>query len=198
MTVPLPTYPAPAEVVPVPLRAGNDLESPIGSSTVRIERLGNKFRFEIVMPPMDRPEAEDWLGALLSGLGTSVSLQWPQPLGGVGAPGAPVVNGAGQAGMLLNLRGFNPAYFLRRGQGVSLLSGSQRQFLIPQALATAGVGGLMTLSFWPMLRFSPADGATLEVVQPVMQGLLGGNSVRWKLDVAMNEGLSFTITENYV
>lgn len=196
MAVALPTSPGPLSIKAKPLRASNDLQSPLGGKTQRINRLGDRFIFEVTMPPMDRDVAEVWIADLLQGIGSSVSLEWPQPLGGVGAPGTPVVNGAGQAGMAMNLRGFSNGYVLKKGRFVSLVSGGRRQMVNISAQATASAGGFAAVQFWPMLRFSPVDGAAVEVAQPIIEGLLQDDFDGWTLEVAETTGLTFTIAEN--
>lgn len=195
MSVALPNWPGPVSITPSMIRAGNDLRPPLGGPVQRINRMGDRFSFAVVMPPMDRADSDKWVALLLDGYDSTVTLEWAQPDGGVGNPGAPVVNGYSQAGRLLNLRGFNAGYTVRTGQFMTIFAQGKHFALMPTADRTASAGGLISLPFLPMLRLSPPDGAPVEVSQPIIEGQLGGDVEGWTIDVAQETGLTFTITE---
>lgn len=193
MGVSLPSSPAPAKITPRPARVGFDL----GDTVVqRINRMGDRFAFDIAMPKMERAEGEVWVSRLLSSFGSSAVMDYPQPYGGRGDAGAPLVNGAGQAGMILNVDGVTPDFVFPEGPLFSLFTGGRRYCHVITGTPAANASGQAALTFWPMLRVSPANNAVIEYAQPKIEGLIGGDQGSWTIDVAQHIGLVFTITES--
>ena len=112
----------------------------------------------------------------------------------VGTPGDARMNGGGQSGSVIVLRGMTPGYVVRDGQAFSIIHGGRRYLHISRSYQLVNGAGVVILPMAPMLRVSPADGAIVEFF-PKIEGLLEGDAQSWSLDVALNVGLSFTITE---
>ena len=104
------------------------------------------------------------------------------------------ITGGGQSGSVIVLRGMTPGYVVRDGQAFSIIHGGRRYLHISRSYQLVNGAGVVILPMAPMLRVSPADGAIVEFF-PKIEGLLEGDAQSWSLDVALNVGLSFTITE---
>lgn len=195
MSILLPAKPAPRSATPRLLDFGSDLTPPMGGAMQRLNRLGNRFAIDVTLPPMKEPLARPYLAALLKGKAEGVLLRFPQPGFDPGNPGAPVVDGAGQTGSLLRVRGASAGYVFKAGQFFSILHGGRRYLHQVNADVAADGTGKATLPITPMLRISPANGATCEFAQPMIEGFLQGNELPWTLDLAAIYGLSFTLTE---
>jgi hypothetical protein len=105
--------------------------------------------------------------------------------------GTPLVDGAGQTGYGINLRGFSGAGVLLPGDWLQIGYRLYRNLLV----ANADGGGHVSLSIWPQIRESPADGST--VVLNNTQGIwrLAGNSRKWSITAARVYGMQFDIME---
>ena len=111
------------------------------------------------------------------------------------ATGSPVVNGAGQTGSTLHLKGFTPGAPILAGQFFSIIFGGRRYLHMAAADVTVASDGTAVLPIAPMLRISPNDGAVCEFAQPMIEGYLAGNAVQWQLQAAPYVDITFTITE---
>jgi hypothetical protein len=196
MSVLLPTSPQPAKLTRRPVSYGNDLTPPLGGDVQRLVRLGDRWAMDAEMPAMTEADADLWEAALLLGLSDSVVLNIPLPKAGVGSPGAPLVNGAGQAGLTLAVKGLAASYPIKVGQWLSLVVSGRRYLHRATAAVAATSGGLATVSIWPMLRVSPANGDTVEIAQPKIEGLIPRDQISAMLDLGhIATGLKFTLTE---
>lgn len=197
MSVMLPSSPAPVAAEPAYLDWGGTLRPIFGGAVQKLNRLGDRFALDVAMPPL-RTEAQgrEWVADLILGQRQGAMIEWPQPDLVIGAPGTPVVDGSGQAGSFLNLRGFAAGYGVRKGQFFSIVHGGRRYLHMATAAAVAdGSGVIAPLPIAPMLRMQPSDGAVCEFALPMIEGWLEGDSRSWTLDVARFTGLSFRISE---
>jgi hypothetical protein len=150
----------------------------------------------VSLPPLTHVQAQQWIAFMLSLRGQANVFQIGDPLAvspqGSGA-GAPVVDGAGQTGYSINLRGFTP------NAGGVLLPGDWIQigYRIYRTLiaATADSNGKLALSIWPQIRESPPDAAV--VILNNTQGLfrLQQNARKWSITAARVYGMQFEIRE---
>ncbi|WP_309091707.1 hypothetical protein [Phenylobacterium sp.] len=196
MAILLPTTDVPVAITPRLVSRRRDLEPTFGGPTSRVRRLGSKWAFDIELPPLYYDPAMAWVAALTSAEADTVILPIPQPEFDVGAPGAPLVNGAGQLGSFLSLDGFTPEYVARAGQWFNLVGTTGQKYLYQVATETVASGGATAaMPINPMIRRSPADNSAVEFVSPVIEGFLSGRETSWTVDRGMFVGLSFTITE---
>jgi hypothetical protein len=148
------------------------------------------------MPPLTGAQAPAWIAFLMSLRGTLNVFQIGDPLSrapqGSGA-GSPVVNGGAQTGYMLATRGWTA------GASGVLLPGDWLQIgyrlYRNLGIANADGSGAATLSIWPQIRESPADGAAL--VLNNTQGLfrLKANSRKFSMLTNRTYGLQFDIRE---
>lgn len=196
MSVLLPQPRLPQAAVPKLLDYGADQKAPQGGATQRLNRLGNRFSIDISYPRL-RPEPDGRIlaSALRRAKTEGARFAFPQPGLVIGDPGAPVVNGAGQAGSQLSLRGFSVGYVIKAGQFFSIIHGGRRYLHCANEDTGMGSDGAATVPIHPMLRVSPADGAICEVAQPHIEGLIAGSEVPVEWTAAKAMVPTITLTE---
>lgn len=195
MAVSLPATPAPASATPTLLDFGAVLEPGLGGPSQYIGRLGDRYEVAVQMPPMEAEVARVFISRLAQAKKSSLVMPFPQPGVTVGPVGAPRVNGAGQAGTLLAVKGLPAAKVIQEGWFFSVIVAGRRYVHQVSADAGAGLAGTVTLSIEPMLRVSPPDNAVIELAEPMIEGFVQGDSLPWSVDVAAHVGLSFTVRE---
>lgn len=161
---------------------GGRLVPILGGPVQNLFRLGTRFSLEFQLPPMpSEPTGRRWAADLIMAKHSGAIMPFIQDQFNVGAPGLPVVDGAGQTGMTLEMRSVTPGYAFRYGQFFSLIHGGKRYLHMVAAQAIVGSDGKVAVPIFPMLRVIPADGAVLEVGQPKIEGSLLGNEVAWDI-----------------
>ncbi len=146
----------------------------------------------VSMPPMPHAQAQAWIAWLMSVQGQAGVFQLGDPLAraplaGTGS-GAMAVNGAGQTGYTLSVRGWtgtlSPGDWLQVG------------YRLYRNLATASPsGGAITLSIWPQIRESPLDGAAISLVNTKGLFRLKANARKYSITESRMYGLQFEIRE---
>lgn len=194
MSIVLPTDIAAEDQVPYLIDFGGSLEPYLGGVTQRIDRLGSRWGLEVSLPPLDAEEARVWFSRLVQAKREDALLPWPQ-VAGVGAEGAPRVNGAGQNGTALSVDGLPASKAVKEGWFFSLIAGGRRYLHLIAADATASVGGAVTLTIEPELRVIPPDNAVIELAAPIIEGELQGDTVRMSINLLTDYGFSFVIAE---
>jgi len=196
MSVLLPTSPGIRAAKPRLRDFGAWLEPPMGGAAQRLNRIGNRFAVDIdVATSRSTDEGRVIVARLMRGLTDGVLLPFPQDFdpGAVGT--GVVVDGAGQLGSTLKLRGFTPGYTVREGQFFSIIYGGRRYLHAASADLAADGSGKMPLGIFPMLRISPNDGALCEFAAPMIEGFIVGNQVEYALQTAPYLDVSFTVQE---
>lgn len=197
--VTLPASPAPNSADPRFLLWGSDQKGSLGAATTHIDRLGSRFAIDVKMPPMkSEPDGRLWVAALIEAKeGGSALMKFHQLGLVIGAPGAPVVNGATAATLVtVPMRGLTAGYTVRRGQFFSVIQGGRRYLYMSRADTVASGGGVANVPVSPMIRAALADGATIELAVPMIEGHLLGEDQPWNLNSAHHTGLTFSIEEN--
>ncbi len=177
MAVELPQVRLPKSAVPKLVDYGATLTAVQGGASQRLNRLGNRFALTIVYPRL-RPEPDGRILAqrVRQAVTEGALFAVPQPGVDLGMPGNPVVNGGGQAGAMLEIRGFVPGYTVREGQFFSILHGGRRYLHTAGAEVIADGSGWARLAVTPMLRISPANGAICEFAKPYIEGFIDGRT----------------------
>lgn len=159
---------------------GGQLKPALGGPIQTIMRLGTRHAIDITLPVMRvEPDGRIWASRLRQAKLYGALLPFRQDGFSVNQPGSPVVNGAGQTGTTLALSGFRGGYAVREGQAFSIITNGRRYLYFAAASAIAAAGGTLSLTIFPMLRVSPANGDTCEFGKPMIQGSLSGNEVAW-------------------
>lgn len=199
MTIALPSSPLPANASIRPVLFGGPMLAELGGEDQWLNRLGSRWELEVTTPRLKPdPDGRFWTEALSRAwfTGERVSFAIPEPGLVASAPGSPVVNGSGQAGTLISVRGFDPAYVIRRGKFFSIVHGSRRYVhRVVEGDWTPNGSGVAQFRCAPMIRVSPADGAVCEFLNPLIEGLLIGDDRQWTHARARTEPLRFIIRE---
>jgi len=178
----LPASPAPSRAVPALMDFGAVLRPGTGAGVLRIDRMGSRFRWDFEWPPMTQATARLFRAKLL--MAREEGLRLPVPLMGIaqGLPGSPVVDGAGQAGKSLDLRGFAAGYVAREGYWLSIRDTAGQHYLHTVTATTVanGSGALANLPIFPALRVPFADGNAVLFDAPVVEGVVTSD-VSWEL-----------------
>jgi hypothetical protein len=196
MSVLLPSLPGIRTAEPQLLDFGAVQQGALGGAAQRLNRLGNRFALAVELPPaLSATHGRVYVARLLKALTDGAIYPFPQPGLAIGAPGTPLVNGAGQSGSALVLDGFTAGYAVREGQFFSIIHGGRRYLHQASADTTANGSGQLTLAITPMLRISPADNAVCEFAVPYIEGFVSGDSAKWHLKLTPYHEIAFSITE---
>lgn len=192
----LPSLPGPNGATPRLLDFGGFLEPGLGGEVQRLNRPGNRFAVQMTLPPLvNQTDGRIWVSRLIRGRAEGARIEYPLLDFHPGAPGAFVVDGAGQAGRLLDLRGGTPRYAFREGQPFSLEIEGRHYLYFIDLQELAGADGSATIQFSPMLRKQPPDGAVLHIARPMIEGFVMGDDLSWQMSLDRTIGLSFEIHE---
>lgn len=195
MAIMIPSDPGPASANPGYLDWGGVISSPLGGADQKLNRLGDRFTIDVTMNTMETDEdAAAWIAALIQGKKDGAIFPWPQNIK-IDGSGDIAVDGGGQGGTTLNVRGSSAGRKFLRGQFVSVVHDGRRYLHIITAAATANGAGKAALGVEPMIRVPYSNGALVEVDVPKIEGFTEGNRQDWSIDVARNVGLQFRITE---
>jgi hypothetical protein len=196
MSILIPDRYIPNTAAPELITAGGIL-SPLGGggSDQRLNRLGDRYQITIKVPQrLSGSILSGLLAALKQALTQGAIMKFYQPGIKIGAPGAPVVDGANQGGSFIALRGLTPFYAIRIDQFFSIVHNGRRYLHSAAAQTIAGADGKAVVPITPMLRIRPANGAVCEFT-PQIEGFLTGNSVAWTHTRARTDPPAFTIKE---
>lgn len=136
-------------------RAQRTSQSPTSFQSQIVQSSGERFIFEVTLPPMKRIKAAEWIGFLNLLDGKIGTFLLGDPLGRTprGTPaGFPKVAAAGQTGKQLALYGANPNVtgWLKSGDWIQI---GERAYMVNRD-ANSNSSGEVTLDIWPRLRES--------------------------------------------
>lgn len=192
----LPTDPGPNGMELNYIEFGGVLTPALGGASQRINRPGDRHAVVCSMPPLVlEPHGRIWINRLRLAVQAGAIAEFLQPDFHIGSPGNPVIDGGGQAGKVVTLRGFSPYYQAREGQAFSIVIAGRRYLHFCDETKRANADGTMEMTISPMLRAPPADGDVCEFGQPKIEGILSDDAKRWTTDLNRHVGISFTITE---
>tara|TARA_R110000787_G_scaffold94640_5_gene197461 strand:+ start:148 stop:741 length:594 start_codon:yes stop_codon:yes gene_type:complete len=186
----------PNAATPQPVEYGAVLRASHGGKAQQLIRPGSRFRARVSWPPMKPDAARILLSRLLAALDTGVRIIWPLIGVNQGVSGAPVVDGAGQTGTTIAIRGLTAGAVVKEGYWISLIDGAGQHYLHnARADRVASGGGLISLPIFPALRASFADGASVLISQPKFEGLII-DAFSWDITIEkVIEGISLIIEE---
>lgn len=169
MTITLPRLPRTAEYEIRQVEV-SDVQRSTNGVALPITRTGDHFEIEVDVGSLSPICARDLTVDLLQGRGQRIRVLLPQQGIDTGAPGAVVVDGAGQGGTSLLVRGGTPRAVIRKGWHLTVITDGIGRLLWSSAEVILDGAGAGTLQFWPMLRVPPADGDTVEISEPFLEG----------------------------
>lgn len=192
----LPDSPSSRSAMPSVQDFGGTLKPSTGGQAQRINRLGTRYKIAVTLPPLaNQRDGRVWVNRLVRGMQEGARMPYPLLDFDPGTPGAFVVDGAGQAGTSLALRGGTPFYAFKEGQPFSIEVDGQHYLDFIAAGAIADAAGDATITLSQMLRVSSADGDPVHLAKPMIEGFIEGDEVSWNIAVERLVGIEFTIAE---
>jgi hypothetical protein len=162
--------------IPRPVLSSGNQEGPFGGISLPIHRLGDRFAYDVTTAQF-RQDAESrlFIAALIEATTADARMAIRQfNLQHTPGLAAAAVDGAGQAGSALKLRGLLPAATTRRGQFFSVVHDGRHYLHMATAEVSADPAGKASIPIWPMLRFLTLDGEPCLFDRPVIEGQLVG------------------------
>nr|WP_221233148.1 hypothetical protein [Sphingomonas endophytica] len=191
----MPEWAVPNAATPALVDAGGVMRSPLNTAALRVNRLGSHYLAALAFPPFEPEQGRIVVSRLIRA--QRLGLRVPYPLFvDQGQPGAPLVDGAGQSGLSLTLRGLSPGYTAREGYWLSIVDPTGQHYLHNVAGdAVADADGRMILSLSEMLRVPFENGAAVHLAAPMIEGLVDGDKRAWNLAVNRTTSIEFTVEE---
>jgi len=160
---------------------------------------GKVWGASVTVPPMSRADAEEWVSFLVSLKGYVGTFTMGDPAGSTPrgsasiTPGTPVVDGAGQTGDTLAIRGAptSATGYLKAGDYVQLGGGASASLYKVLADVNTDVSGNATLDVWPDVVTATTDGATVIVSGATGLFRLASPVTEWSINSAVMYGVSF-------
>lgn len=188
----LPLVPAPASMSLGLVDASNILSPAFGGDDQELLRKGTRNALTYQMPPMRYETAMGW--SALRKKGALVRMRVYQPGFDTGAPGAPKVDGAGQAGSSLVVKGLTPHYVVRQFQFLNVITSDQWFLYQSASEVVADSAGEVTIALMEMLRRPHADNDLIELADPLIEGFVRDLG-EWAVGTDRLVGLQFTVRE---
>ena len=147
-------------------------ESPLVAAQQTVDRGGLKWVCSYAYTALRGDDRAEMMGLLASLRGRANRLRvavYDNPKRGAYG-GTPIVDGAGQTGSSINVRGCSISItnWIRRGDYFSIVVNGEPELKVCTADASSGIGGLIQIFFEPRLRFSPADASAIYVEDGVL------------------------------
>ena len=171
-----------------------DQRSATGSNRQKGLRKGSHYAYEFALEPLSHAEALDWLD--LRNEADTVIVDVPQMGLEIGSPGTTRVNGSGQAGTNLAIKGFTPSYAVRKGHAFNHIgSDGVRRIYIASAAVIADGSGNATVPLETMLNWPPLNGDVLEFASVKIEGFASVEKGSFLQDGNGWHSIRFTIEE---
>lgn len=176
MSVLIPLHRIASRAIRPRLFSGNQ-EGVFGGMDLATPRMGDRFAVDIATARLRQDAQTRQLVAALTEATTSdarialphLDLKRPSMTGAT-----VVVDGAGQQGSVINLRGAQPQSVIVRGQFLTIVHGGAGFLHMASAQVFVGADGKASLPIWPMLRFVSVDAEPVLLDRPYIQGRLVG------------------------
>lgn len=181
-------------------KVGNS-ESPFTFEEQSFKWPGERWIIEFNLPPqIGRDKASEWIafGLKMQGSFNVFLMGDPSASAPRGiASGAPVVNGAGQTGNTLSVRGWTPSVtnILRKGDYIQVGTGLQSRLHMVLDDANSDIAGIAVLNIAPALKYRPNDGTLITVNSPKGVFKMAENTWSWSVLPGRQYRLGFTAVE---
>lgn len=205
MAFALPSCPPVAsfDIDPDTLRAENS--PPLGGPDSRFPRLGSRHVCDVVLENMTAAQAQAWQNRLSSEDQTVVFAIPTRGLD-IGDPGTPLVDGSGQTGSTLKVKGVPAGYVVKENQPVPVVSFNPRTsadqvfFYRARGPATANGSGVVDIPLNVIIRFPHLNNDAVLLAAPVIEGFVQSYSgfdikTRRLNGQGLVEGARFSIKE---
>lgn len=194
MSIVLPTYPGVVSMTPRLITSRTENNPAFGTPDQRFSRMGSRFAFDFALEPIPTEDSMDWVDIETESETCVYTI--PQVEFDTGAPGAPLVDGAGQSGTTLNLKGLTPQYVVRKGQWLNVTTSGVIYLYRAKTETIADATGDMALPLTTMLRKPHLNNDVIELAEPKVEGFVTIPEDAWAIsgDDRLVR-LSFTIKE---
>lgn len=203
----MPTYPLTLPTVPAPNRTAFRLKRMVGYSESfssgqqqTYEHPYALWECEVSLPPMRRDKAGPWTSFLMEchgRAGTFLLGDWDGRVPRGTARNAQV-NGAGQTGNQITLKGMGSGTTLLPGDWIQLGSGGDsRLHMITGGGNSANSGGVAVFQIEPRLKASPPDSATVTLVNAKGVFRMASNDLGWDSNAVSIYGFTFAAVEAF-
>lgn len=194
MTLILPTTPGAIEFNSRLITSRSENSPAFGTSDQRFARMGSRYAFDVRLEPMSNEDAMDWVDLETE----DETCVWPVPLidFNPGPEGAPKIDGAGQTGSTVNLKGLTPYLIVRKGQWLSVVTSGRRYLYRARSEVVADASGDVAVPLCTLLRVPHADDDVVEIEEPKIEGFVTLPEDAWRIQGEDRSiWLSFTIKE---
>lgn len=176
------------------LFSGNQ-EGVLGGEDLAVSRMGDRFAVDISTSQLRQDAASrDLIGLLMEATTADARIELRLPNAARPIGSGIVIDGAGQTGSTILLRGaYRQTEFVRRF--FSIVHGGVHHVYMVRGRAMADANGRVALPIWPMLRFISADGDVCHFDQPMIEGQLVGFDKGAGFERNRTKPLSFSIQE---
>jgi len=180
---------------PMPYRAGGVQASALGGAILQVDRMGDRWSFQFETPMMQlEPDGRQWQALFDQAERAGAIVRVVQPGFVAIAPGAPIVAADTALGRAIPLSGLTPAYPIRAGQWLSIISGGRRYLDKAVAEVVADSAGLATVTIKNLIRAPLSAGDVVELAVPKIEGVISGDfNAPWPSNRLSS--FSFTVTE---
>jgi len=160
-----------------------------------IPRKGSRYRVQVTMGPFYSEKARDYVADLIAGKSEGIRISYPLQWSQSGC-GALQVDGAGQGGTTLNIKGGTPGFMVRKGFFLSIEDENGQHYLHNvKSPVRIGADGKAALPIKPELRHPFLNNATVHMAKPMVEGFVDGNEWSWELAGDGVTPIVFTIEE---
>ena len=164
---------------------------------------GQMWEADIVLSPMNREQAEEWVAFLVKLKGQTGTFLLGDPSGAVPRgsaatnAGTPVVYGSNQSGGDIEIEGLpiSTNGYLLAGDYIQLGTGSGARLHKVLTDVDTDANGRAIVDIYPNIRVSPSDQATVLVSDCKGVFRLGANETSWSISEALRFGISFEAKE---
>jgi hypothetical protein len=153
---------------PTIISSSIDQRSATGSNRQKGMRKGSHYSYEFALEPMSHAEALDWLD--LRNEADTVIIDVPQTGLEVGTPGTTLVNGSGQGGANLAIKGFTAGYVVRKGQAFNHIGSDGVRRIYVAASAVTATDGTVTVPLETMLNWPPLNNDIIDFADVRIEG----------------------------
>jgi hypothetical protein len=191
-----PEWAEPNGAEPYAIPFGGWMTPPTGGEELFVERKGGRFGAGITYPPMRADRAAVLISRLTEAWFSGSLVRVEYPLVGVsqGTPGEPVIDGAGQSGRTINLRGLNPGYIAKEGYWLTIVDQNGRGYLHNnRSLVHADADGNAAVIISPEVRWPFLDGAMVRIAKPTIEGKVAAQP--WQLPLNHLVQVGFDLRE---
>lgn len=154
-----------------PVYSGTETLRPAtGGPRMPVDRPGDHWAIEIDAPAFRASCGQAFMADIVRGRSQPLAIQIPEPGIDKGTPGAVVIDGDGQSGEVLAVKGGTPGAILGKGWFISLLTDGHWFAHMIAETVVLDVNGEASVTLWPMLRVPHADNDLVEIVKPMIEG----------------------------